>query len=57
MTKQDVLDKILRAATLEEIEKADKAAKEWLRQHPHDTAVLSASEQLAMLEDVLRAKR
>ncbi len=56
MTREEVLRQVLRAQTREDIEKAQRAADRWLKDHPHDLRVLSAMEQLYMMGEALKQR-
>ena len=56
MNQQDVVDKMLKAKTAEEVRDARNAAKAWLHMHPDDITVRLAGSSLARVARVLGVK-
>ncbi len=54
MTQAELLDLIDSARTIDEVRRATEAAREWLKIHSGDMAVLMSGEGLAMLEEALQ---
>lgn len=55
--RERLIESMLRASTAAEMDRAARRAEEWLRRHPHDTAVMSAAEQLYMMRTALNLTR
>ena len=54
MARDEVIRQMLHAKTLEEIERAEKRADEWLEEHPEDTVVIGRNaEPMANLKLIL----
>jgi len=54
VTRDEVLQKMRQAGTLEQIRDAQQAVNIWMEGHPHDTAIAREAEGLWMLESALR---
>lgn len=54
MTRDEVLQKMRQAGTLEQIRDAQQAVNTWMEEHPRDTAIAREAEGLWMLESALR---
>lgn len=54
VAREILLERILDATTLSEIEGARQALREWVRAHPGDEGMSIAFEQLSLLEDAAR---
>lgn len=54
MTRDEVLETMRRAATLEQIGEAKRIVSEWIQAHPDDWGIRMEAEGLAMLESALR---
>lgn len=48
MTREELIDKMLKARTREQIREAQADSERWLKDYPQDTPVILAGEQLAM---------
>jgi hypothetical protein len=51
MQREQVIDEVLSARTLDECDKAKKLIIAWMQEHPRDFGILDAGEQIAMLLD------
>jgi Bacterial Ig-like domain len=49
MTREELIDLILDARTAEEIDTAEVAVGDWMREHPDDVGIAMAAEQLEMM--------
>ena len=57
-SRESVVHKMLTARTLQEVEQAEIAAQEWIRDHPEDDCYISeAGESLMMVRLALREQR
>lgn len=54
MTRDEVLDLMFHAQTLEECRRAWEARTDWLNDHPDDEAIIDESESLYMREQALK---
>lgn len=57
MDQQDVVDKMLKAKTAEEVREARNAAEAWLHMHPEDITVRLAGNSLSRVARVLGVKK
>ena len=51
MQREQVIDEVLSARTLDECDKAKKLIIAWMQEHPKDFGMLDAGEQVAMILD------
>ena len=51
MQREQVIDEVLSARTLEDCERAKNLIIAWMQEHPRDFGMLDAGEQVAMLLD------
>ena len=51
MQREQLIDEVLSATTLEECERAKNLIIAWMQEHPKDYGILDAGEQVAMIMD------
>ncbi len=51
MQREQLIDEVLSATTLEECERAKNLIIAWMQEHPKDFGILDAGEQVAMIMD------
>jgi hypothetical protein len=53
MNRDDVIEAVRSAHTLQACESAERLVRQWMRQHPDDIAIQDIGESLAMMRDAL----